>query len=193
MAHNHIWFFCIFEHPTGRFLSAHDLEKLPKKRGKKSCSKSNKLPKTHWLCSALPSWWCRVGARPNQKMDGGYIQCEFPRTLVPIQHSEMSVIWAGMPILWTGHLFTSSMVDQNISNGLSFSFSREERVSCDFDFFLRYFIRGHSITTWTQWEGRGSKNVCFCPLSGYKNCPCRKGGGVKKWNWCLNFFGVKIY
>ena len=35
---------------------------------------------------------CRVGARPNQKMDGGYIQCEFPRTLVPIQHSEMSVI-----------------------------------------------------------------------------------------------------
>ena len=42
--------------------------------------------------SALPSWWCRVGVRPNQKMDGGYIQCEFPRTLVPIQHSEMSVI-----------------------------------------------------------------------------------------------------
>ena len=27
-----------------------------------------------------------------------------------------------------------------------------------------------------------SKNVCFCPRSGYKNCPRRGGGaGVKKW------------
>jgi hypothetical protein len=26
----------------------------------------------------------------------------------------------------------------------------------------------------------GSKNGCFCPRSGYKNCP-RRGGGVKKW------------
>ena len=32
-------------------------------------------------------------------------------------------------------------------------------------------FRGHSITTWTRW-GRGSKNVCFCPRSRYKNCPC---------------------
>ena len=39
-------------------------------------------------------------------------------------------------------------------------------------------VRGHSITTWTRRAGRGSKNVCFCPLSGYKNCP-RKGGGKK--------------
>ena len=37
-------------------------------------------------------------------------------------------------------------------------------------------VRGHSITTWTRWEGKGSKNVCFCPHSGYKNCP-RMGGG----------------
>ena len=28
---------------------------------------------------------------------------------------------------------------------------------------------GHSITTWTRWGGRGSKNICFCP---------RRGGGV---------------
>ena len=28
-------------------------------------------------------------------------------------------------------------------------------------------------------RGRGSKNVCFCPRSGYKNCP-RRGGGSKK-------------
>ena len=39
-------------------------------------------------------------------------------------------------------------------------------------------IRGHSITTWTRWGGRGSKNVCFCPRSGYKDCPRR--GGVSK-------------
>ena len=40
-------------------------------------------------------------------------------------------------------------------------------------------IRGHSITTWTIWGGgRGSKNVCSCPRSGYKNCPHRGG---KKW------------
>ena len=40
--------------------------------------------------------------------------------------------------------------------------------------------RGHTITTWTRWGGggRGSKNVCFCPRSGCKNCP-RKGGGSK--------------
>ena len=31
-----------------------------------------------------------------------------------------------------------------------------------------------------RWGGRGLKNVCFCPRSGYKNCP-RRGGGVKKW------------
>ena len=30
-------------------------------------------------------------------------------------------------------------------------------------------ICGHSITTWTKRGGRGSKNVCFCRLSGYKN------------------------
>ena len=30
-------------------------------------------------------------------------------------------------------------------------------------------------------RGRGSKNVCFCPRSGYKNCPRRGAGGVKKW------------
>ena len=28
--------------------------------------------------------------------------------------------------------------------------------------------------------GRGSKNVCFCPRSGYKKCP-RRGGGGQKW------------
>ena len=27
--------------------------------------------------------------------------------------------------------------------------------------------RRHSITTWTKRGGRGSKNVCFCPRSGY--------------------------
>ena len=41
-------------------------------------------------------------------------------------------------------------------------------------------IRGHSITTWTRWGGRGTKNVCFCPRLGYKNCP-RRGGGINKW------------
>ena len=40
-------------------------------------------------------------------------------------------------------------------------------------------IRGHSIITWTEWGGRVSKNVCFCPRSGNKNCP-RRGKGVKK-------------
>ena len=29
-------------------------------------------------------------------------------------------------------------------------------------------------------RGRGSKNDCFCPLSGIKNCP-GKGGGGQKW------------
>ena len=41
-------------------------------------------------------------------------------------------------------------------------------------------VRGHSITTWTRW---GSKNVCFCPCSGYKNCP-RRGGGQKMVKLC---------
>ena len=36
---------------------------------------------------------------------------------------------------------------------------------------------GHSITTGTRLGGRESKNVSFCPRSGYKNC----GRGVKKW------------
>ena len=27
-------------------------------------------------------------------------------------------------------------------------------------------------------RGRGSKNVCFCPRSGYKNCPRRGGGQI---------------
>ena len=39
-------------------------------------------------------------------------------------------------------------------------------------------LRGHSITTWPRWGGRGSKNVCFCPRSGYKNCP--RGRGCQK-------------
>ena len=26
---------------------------------------------------------------------------------------------------------------------------------------------------------RGSKNICFCPRSGYKNCPRKGGGGLK--------------
>ena len=29
-------------------------------------------------------------------------------------------------------------------------------------------------------RGEGVKNFCFCPRSGYKNCP-RRGGGVKQW------------
>ena len=59
-----------------------------KKRGRKVAPNQTSCQNlSGW---ALPSW-CRVGARPNQKMDGGYIQCEFPRTLVPIQHSKMSV------------------------------------------------------------------------------------------------------
>ena len=49
-------------------------------------------------------------------------------------------------------------------------------------YFIYVYIRGHSISTWTKWEcgGRGSKNVCFCWRSGYKNCPCSEGGG-RKW------------
>ena len=43
-------------------------------------------------------------------------------------------------------------------------------------------IWGHSITTWTRWGVRGSKNVCFCPRSGYKNCPRR--GGQKMAKFC---------
>ena len=30
-------------------------------------------------------------------------------------------------------------------------------------------LRDHSITTWTRCWGRGSKNVFFCPRSGYEN------------------------
>jgi hypothetical protein len=29
-------------------------------------------------------------------------------------------------------------------------------------------------------RGRGGQNVCFCPRSGYKNCPRRGGGGGQK-------------
>ena len=43
-------------------------------------------------------------------------------------------------------------------------------------FWLRNFVRGHSLATRTRWGGRGSKNVCFCPCSGYKNCPHRDRG-----------------
>ena len=45
--------------------------------------------------------------------------------------------------------------------------------------------RGHSITKYVDKmrEGRKSKTVCFCPRSGYKNCPRRggPGGGLEKW------------
>ena len=39
--------------------------------------------------------------------------------------------------------------------------------------FISYFYHRSpdSITTWTRWGGSGSKNVCFCPRSGYKNSP----------------------
>ena len=39
-------------------------------------------------------------------------------------------------------------------------------------------VRGRSQNTCRQDEGGGSKNICFCPRSGYKNCP-RRGGGSK--------------
>jgi hypothetical protein len=42
-------------------------------------------------------------------------------------------------------------------------------------FKLQDNLRAHSVTTWNV---GGSKNVCFCPRSGYENCP-RRGGGVK--------------
>ena len=53
-------------------------------------------------------------------------------------------------------------------------------------YFIYVYIRGHSISTWTKWEcgGRGSKNVCFCWRSGYKNCPCSEGGGSKMAKFC---------
>ena len=49
-------------------------------------------------------------------------------------------------------------------------------------------LGGRSIITWTRWGGRGLKDVCFCPRSGYKNCPLR-GEGVKKWQ---NFVHVVV-
>ena len=45
-------------------------------------------------------------------------------------------------------------------------------------------VRDNSITTWTRWGGRGSKYVCFCPRSGYKNCPRRGGWGQKMAKFC---------
>ena len=41
--------------------------------------------------------------------------------------------------------------------------------------------RGHSITTWARWGGRGSKKCLFCPHLGYKNYPSRVGGGRGVW------------
>ena len=38
-------------------------------------------------------------------------------------------------------------------------------------------------------RGKGPKNVGFCPRSGYKNCPGRVGGAVKKWQ---NFTHVVV-
>ena len=52
--------------------------------------------------------------------------------------------------------------------------------------------------------GEGVKKVCFCPCSGYKNCP-RRGGWVKKWQNSVHvviecplklsccFFSVKLF
>ena len=48
------------------------------------------------------------------------------------------------------------------------------------NFWVCCIFKGHSITAWTRWGGRGSKTVCFCPCSGYKNCPRRPGGVSKK-------------
>ena len=47
---------------------------------------------------------------------------------------------------------------------------------------LTNLLRGHSITTWKRWGG-GSKNVCVCPCSGFKNCP-RGGGGLENGKIC---------
>ena len=63
-----------------------------------------------------------------------------------------------------------------LSNFHSYSHSHHRMMN---EVTMRLSNRGHSITTWTRWGGMGSKNVCFCPRSGYKNCPHR--GGVKKW------------
>ena len=54
-----------------------------------------------------------------------------------------------------------------------------------------YLLRGHSIPTWTRWVR--VKNVCFCPHSGYKNCPRRVGGTVC-WNGVLrgHLLGIKM-
>ena len=40
--------------------------------------------------------------------------------------------------------------------------------------------------------GRGSKNVCFCPRSGCKNCP-RKGGGGSKNGKILSTNALSFY
>ena len=52
---------------------------------------------------------------------------------------------------------------------------------------------GHSITTWTRWGGRGSKNVCFCPRSGCKNCPHREQGGAKMARFCPRTYWMIPY
>ena len=47
------------------------------------------------------------------------------------------------------------------------------------------FLYGGIQTLRGQDEGgRGSKNVCFCPRSGYKDCPRRGGGGQKMAKFC---------
>ena len=44
-------------------------------------------------------------------------------------------------------------------------------------------LGGHSLTTWTKWGGRGSKNVFYCPCPKCKNCP-RRGEGQKMAKFC---------
>jgi hypothetical protein len=82
----------------------------------------------------------------------------------------------GIPILETHGYFTRLKPKGQLVSKCPFGVFK----LLDFYWIDALLIRGNSITTWTRWGGRGSKNVCFCPRSGYKNCPRRGGGGGQK-------------
>ena len=48
-----------------------------------------------------------------------------------------------------------------------------------YSFIYYWTVRSHSITTWTRWGGRGSKNVCFVYAQGI-NLSTQGGVCVKK-------------
>ena len=71
---------------------------------------------------------------------------------------------------------TIHVVLHDMEHNIDLNYCRKIRPLCGPSIMKQWKVRVYSIDTWTRlgWW-RESKNVCYCPCSGYENCP-RRGG-----------------